>query len=121
LKPVLVVEDDKDICLSLIEALNAAGYFTTGASTVEDAQRKMKNQTFACLVIDLRLGEGAGEDLVAALRSRPDLQNLTTPVLIVSAHINEAVVARLKGKIQGALVKPVMLEALQNAVKRLAG
>ena len=121
MKPILVVEDDKDICLSLIEALNAAGFLASGAASVEDAQRKMRNQTYACLLIDLRLGAAAGEDLVTDIRTRPELNNLTTPVLVVSAHIDEIAVARLKGKIQGALVKPVMLELLQNAVKRLAG
>lgn len=116
---VLVVEDDPDISLSLKEALEGEGYSVIIAPGIREAIFKLKNQPFKCIILDLKLRDENGADLVDLVREKIDLNNLETPILVVSGNLSKEMLLRLGGKIQGALVKPVQLKQLLDQVRSL--
>jgi DNA-binding response OmpR family regulator len=119
-KHILVIEDDKDLLESMKSILVDAGFVSTGVSAVREASFKLKNQKYACVVLDLRLGDESGEEIVEFMRTRKEIPNGQTPVLVVSASISPEVMKRLAGRIQGAIVKPFDLQAFTEKVKKLA-
>jgi len=119
---VLVVEDDRLLGHALQAGLrelgNAADWVTDGLA----AERALRAETYAALVLDLGLPKLSGLDLLRALRGRGDC----TPVLILTAR--DTVEDRIKGLDAGAddyLVKPFDMgelgARLRALVRRAAG
>ena len=119
-KTILVVEDDLDLCKAMERTLQAERYKTVGTNTFREAMIKLKNQNFSCVLLDLRLGEEKGEDLIEFMRSRPDVLSKDSPVVLISGHLEADIVSELKDKIKGALVKPFDMKSLVSAVKKAA-
>lgn len=118
-KHILVIEDDAELANSVVVALEKAGFSALAANEMREAIFKIKNAKYACILLDMRLGQDSGEELVDFIRERRDAQNLDTPILVISGHLDRELVARLAGKIQGALVKPFDVDALLTAVKKV--
>ncbi len=72
-KSLLVVDDDKIFCERLARALSARGFTTRTALSVAEARAAIEASPPAFAVIDLRLGDGSGLDVMKALKAkRPD-------------------------------------------------
>jgi CheY-like chemotaxis protein len=117
--PVLLVEDDEDIREVLAMALSDLGYSAVSATDGVDALRQMIDGGLrpALVLLDMMMPRMDGEALVGAMRQHPELTE--TPVLLMSGHTKTHQIAeslRLT-----ALVKPVDLDELREAVTRLAG
>lgn len=120
-KQLLVVEDDAELLETIIAALKRAGFACTGVASVQEAQFKLKIVKYACVILDLKLGDSSGEDIVTFMRTRKDILNHQTPVLLASGNINSEIVIGLAGKVQGGLVKPLDMDVLCEKVKNLIG
>ncbi len=105
---ILIVDDERNILTSLGGALGREGYAVDTAATLGDARAKMR-EAFDALLLDVRLPDGSGLDLLAeARRQAPD-----TVVIMMSGHatIDTAVEATRLGAFD-FLEKPVSLERL---------
>jgi two-component system response regulator RegA len=72
-KSLLVVDDDKVFCERLARALSARGFEARTALSVAEARVAIEAAPPAFAVIDLRLGDGSGLDVMKALKTRrPD-------------------------------------------------
>lgn len=120
-KSVLVVEDDVALCNSILSTLQRNGFKPFGATELRDATLKLKNQTFACILLDIRLGADSGEELIEFIRERKDALNIDTPILVISGHLDRPLVSKIAKKIQGALVKPFDMNTLLECVRKHAG
>ena len=92
---ILVVDDERMIRWSLRSCFEDAGGEIEEAATLEEARRRLAERWPDLLVLDLRLPDGSGMDLLAEVRDEdPDL-----PVLIITAYgsLSEAVDAIRKG------------------------
>jgi len=67
---LLIVEDDKPFLTRLARAMEIRGFSVATAESVEEAVARVKIQPPAFAVIDMRLGDGNGLDVVAAIRER---------------------------------------------------
>ncbi|HNM31537.1 MAG TPA: response regulator, partial [Chitinophagales bacterium] len=63
-KHILVVEDDAELCNSIMKALFDQGYTPAGATDIKDAAFKLKNQKYNCILLDLKLHNDSGVDLL---------------------------------------------------------
>lgn len=71
---VLVVDDDQDFAAAMADSLEIYGYTAKTANTAEDALSIATEERPDGLLLDLRLGERSGLDLIPALRRLfPDL------------------------------------------------
>ena len=103
---ILLVEDDRVLRSSLLEALSVEGYAMKTAASLADARAQLQNapagEVIDLIVLDLGLPDGDGQSLLTDLR-----RSSNTPVIIISARQAEGQKIQLLD--QGAddyLVKP---------------
>jgi two-component system, response regulator RegA len=69
-KSLLVVDDDKVFCDRLARAMSSRGFAARTAGSVAEALAAIEAAAPAFAVIDLRLGDGSGLDVMRGLKSR---------------------------------------------------
>ena len=69
-RSLLIVDDDRPFLARLARAMEGRGFTVETAETVEDATAKVKAAAPAFAVIDMRLSDGNGLDVVAAIREK---------------------------------------------------
>src|SRR3954469_11728708 len=72
-RTLLIVEDDKSFLARLARAMESRGFTVTTAESVADGLNQLDTVTPAYAVVDMRLDDGNGLDVVSALKQRrPD-------------------------------------------------
>jgi two-component system, NtrC family, response regulator AlgB len=92
---VLVIDDQKNIRQAFAAAIESSNHTVATASTSAEALNLLNNEEFHAILLDLKLQEESGLDLLAELlRLAPN-----TPVVIVTAYasIETAVEAMRRG------------------------
>ncbi|MGH0030281.1 MAG: sigma-54-dependent transcriptional regulator [Myxococcota bacterium] len=100
---VLIVEDDADFRASVAALVAREGYETVLAGTVEEARKRLSGEGADVVLLDLRLPDGDGLELLAdeELASR-------TEVVVMTGHAAvESAVAALRDGALDYLTKPV--------------
>lgn len=113
---ILIVDDEKNILLTVRHALEPKGYEVASASTGEEALRLLEQQVFDLLLLDLKL---PGIDGMSVLKEARERQP-RVPVVIISAYgtVGNAVAAMKLGAID-FLEKPFSPEELRETVRRI--
>jgi FixJ family two-component response regulator len=117
---VLVVDDEKNVRLTIAQALEDAGYAVEAVTSAEEARGVLEaavaeRRPFAVVALDLRLPRVSGLDAL------PDVLALQPPprVVMMTAHGDAAsAVQALKLGAADFLEKPFPAEALLSAVWR---
>jgi two-component system response regulator RegA len=103
-RSVLIVEDDHSFLQRLAKALEQRGFIVTTAESVADGLLQVEKAAPAFAVVDMRLGDGNGLDVISALkRRRPDARGI---ILTGYGNIATAVNAVKLGAVD-YLAKPV--------------
>jgi two-component system, OmpR family, alkaline phosphatase synthesis response regulator PhoP len=113
---ILIVEDEENLKEALKLNLELEGYEVSCASNGLEALKRLENEFFDLVIMDIMLPEIDGITVTETLR----LQNNEVPVLIVSAKSSSA--DRVLGLKKGAddyLIKPFNLEELFLRVQKL--
>jgi two-component system, response regulator RegA len=96
-RSLLIVEDDRPFLERLARAMETRGFAVTACDTVSDGLAQIGKSAPAFAVVDLRLGDGNGLDVVSALkRKRPDARAI---VLTGYGNIATAVTAVKMGAV----------------------
>ena len=102
-RSVLIVDDDRSFLQRLARAMEARGFVVTTAETVADGLAKVEGAAPAFAVVDMRLGDGSGLDVISALKkNRPGARAI---VLTGYGNIATAVTAVKLGAVD-YLAKP---------------
>jgi len=109
---IAVIEDDVDLAEELIHALEHNGFRCINARTALDAKIKLRIQKFHCIVLDINLEKGTGDDVVRDIRAHSKHENYSTPVVVTSSHLDQGLVLKIRDQIQAALVKPYLIDQL---------
>ena len=103
-RSLLIVEDDHSFLQRLAKALERRGFVVTTAESVADGLLQVEKAAPAFAVVDMRLGDGNGLDVISALkRRRPDARGI---ILTGYGNIATAVNAVKLGAVD-YLAKPV--------------
>lgn len=103
-RSVLIVEDDKSFLQRLAKALEQRGFEVTTAESVSDGLMQVERSAPAFAVVDMRLGDGNGLDVISALKKqRPEARGI---ILTGYGNIATAVTAVKLGAVD-YLAKPV--------------
>lgn len=108
-KTILVIDDDKSILRTFSRILEKAGYKTETAETGKEAIEKTKNRHYNLALVDIRLPDMDGTDLLAKLKK--PLQN-TIKIMITGFPSLETGVKALDEGADAYLVKPVKPQEL---------
>jgi len=102
-RSLLIVEDDKPFLERLSRAMETRGFNVTSSDSVAEGMAQIAKAAPAFAVVDLRLGDGNGLDVVSALKTkRPDARVI---VLTGYGNIATAVTAVKMGAVD-YLAKP---------------
>ena len=103
-RSLLIVEDDKSFLQRLARAMEARGFVVTTAESVAEGLLQVEKSTPAFAVVDMRLGDGNGLDVISAMkRRRPEARAI---ILTGYGNIATAVNAVKLGAVD-YLAKPV--------------
>ena len=112
-RTLLIVDDDAPFRQRLAQAMERRGYAVTTAETVAAGIAAAASQRPAFAVVDLRLGDGNGLEVVPALRAaRPDARII---VLTGYGNIASAVAAVKQGAVD-YLSKPADADVIEAAL-----
>ncbi|MBC7668840.1 MAG: CHASE3 domain-containing protein [Gemmatimonadaceae bacterium] len=110
-RQILICEDDPDAAMVLSEMAAELGLDATVVGTLAAAEAALREPIgYIALLLDLRLPDGHGLDLLKRLRSRPETSTL--PVLIVSGEAASPQSLDVLDWLQ----KPVDIERLKTAL-----
>jgi DNA-binding NtrC family response regulator len=117
LPAVLVVDDEKNMRLSLKTVLSDERYSVRAVDSAEEALNLLGQEEFFMAITDARLGGMSGYELLSRIRSQwPDL-----PVLMITAYATPKLAAEaIKAGAIDYLAKPFAPEELLHAVGRCA-
>ena len=114
---ILIVDDDKDICITLSKILTSKGFHVTVANNSDAAMNVIKSSSIDLVLLDVWL-EGSKKDGLELLKIIKNY-NPITPVILISGHANvEMAVKAIK---QGAfyfIEKPFKSEKLFLIIDR---
>ena len=117
-RSLLIVEDDKLFLARLARAMETRGFKVTTAETVADGLLQVEQNPPAFAVVDMRLGDGNGLDVISALkRRRADARGI---VLTGYGNIATAVNAVKLGAVD-YLAKPADADDVVNALLAVDG
>jgi two-component system response regulator RegA len=117
-RSLLIVDDDKPFLTRLARAMESRGFEVDTAESVEEAVAKAKTRAPAFAVIDMRLGDGNGLDVVQAIRERR--ADAKTVILTGYGNIATAVTAVKLGAVD-YLSKPADADDVYAALTRTGG
>jgi DNA-binding NtrC family response regulator len=119
-QPLLLVDDDTDLCASLWDVLRDEGYRVCLAHDAATAVARVQGDGYRVVLLDMRLPDGDGSQVFRALRQGgPGPQ-----VVVITGHraeLNEKVQQVLAEGACGVLSKPFDVPALLATLHRLAG
>ena len=117
LPPVLVVDDEKNMRLSLQTVLKDENYAARAVESAEEALSLLAHEEFFMVITDARLGGMSGYELLPKIHNQwPDL-----PVLMLTAYATpKLAVEAIKAGAMDYLSKPFAPEELLHAVARCA-
>jgi len=117
LPPVLVIDDEKNMRLSVKTLLWDEGFEARMVESAEEGLVLLGQEEFLMVITDARLGGMSGYDFLAKARAQwPDL-----PLLMITAYATpKLAVQAIKAGANDYLAKPFAPEELLLAVKRCA-
>jgi DNA-binding response OmpR family regulator len=82
MKKILVVEDEKTLCLLYAEELGKEGYAVTTAYDADSAMAELRKKSFDLIITDIRMPGKNGVELISQIMGlRKDI-----PIIINSAY-----------------------------------
>jgi two-component system response regulator RegA len=112
-RTLLIVDDDAPLCQRLARAMERRGFVVSTADGVAAGVASATTDPPAFAVVDLRLGDGSGLDVVTALRAaRPGAR-----IVVLTGYGNIATaVAAVKAGALDYLPKPADADAVERAL-----
>jgi two-component system, response regulator RegA len=112
-RTLLIVDDDEPLCQRLARAMERRGFVVQTADSVATGMRLAADQPPAFAVVDLRLADGSGLEVVKTIRkSRPGAR-----IVMLTGYGNIATaVAAVKAGAVDYLPKPVDADAVERAL-----
>ncbi len=118
MEKVLVVDDEADILRLVSENLAIRGYQVSEAKTANDALSQVYGERPALMVLDIKLPDLTGWELLDRMEQDPDLSD-HFPVLIMTASITDANMNLSNyPNVVEIIIKPFSISQLVSAVKR---
>ena len=110
---LLIVDDDAPLCQRLARAMERRGFIVATADSVASGIAAATAKPPAFAVVDLRLGDGSGLDVVSSLReARPGAR-----IVMLTGYGNIATaVAAVKAGALDYLPKPADADAVERAL-----
>ncbi|MGQ9781995.1 MAG: response regulator [Nitrososphaeria archaeon] len=111
---ILIVDDDKDILRSLEDIMLSKGYLVDAAETARDAIEKARSQYFNLALLDIRLPDMEGTELLAKIHKEKPMM---MKIMITGYPSLDNAVRALNLGADAYIMKPVNPENLLKVVE----
>jgi DNA-binding response OmpR family regulator len=113
-KSILVVDDDKDILETLTDLLMLKGYEVDTAENAKDAMEKSKTRTFNLALLDIKLPDMEGTELLSKLhQTKPQMMK----IMVTGSPTLHNAIASLNLGADAYILKPVSPKELLKVVE----
>ncbi|MCU1276685.1 MAG: Response regulator of zinc sigma-54-dependent two-component system [bacterium] len=113
---VLIVEDEPGVREGLVDAVERLGHEAAAAASLAEARRALTARTPDCVLLDIRLRDGDGLDLLREIRAGAQRD---VPVIVATAYgDSERTIAAMRDGAFDYLTKPFDFPALLATVER---
>src|SRR5438093_7439615 len=110
LHPILVVDDEEVVLVSLRDTLSREGYHVTTAPNAVEALARLKEQAYSVVITDQQMPMLSGLEFLAQVK---EMQPDATRILITAVlNLSTVIDAINKGEIYRFIVKPWLREEL---------
>jgi CheY-like chemotaxis protein len=117
-RKILIVDDERPFCNATAEILNFHGYQTFAAYNADDAISILKDVTPDLIIVDFRMPQIDGIDLLRSLSPKPSL--LHTPFIMISGNAMDADWGQAwQAGADAFLAKPFKVEELLNMIDHI--
>lgn len=117
MKKIMLVEDDNSLAYGIHIALKSNNYNVIISKTISDGKKKVSNEIFDLVILDIDLPDGSGYELCKYIRNRSDV-----PIIFLTGLSEEInVVTGLDMGADDYITKPFKLSVLisrMNAIFR---
>ena len=115
-KTILLVEDNPIIQKFTRQCFERKGCHVTVAGTKKYAIRFSQMTRFDLILMDIGLPDGSGWEVIEITRTHEKSQNPTTPIVIISAHINAEQEQEKcqRWQVNRIIEKPLQIENIQT-------
>src|SRR2546428_2387565 len=115
IEKIIILEDDLVVRKNLEQQLRYKRYDVASANTVAAAQELLNKDNFDLMIVDVRLPDGEGTDLLKQLQARP----IKPLVVIISGFGSvESAVECMRNGAFDYLIKPFSAEQLEVTLKK---
>lgn len=115
IEKIIVLEDDAILRNNLAQTLRRRRYDVALASTIAEAQEYLQADNFDLIILDVRLPDGDGTDLLKALQQRPQ-----RPLVVITTGFGsvESAVECMKNGAFDYLIKPFSTEQIEVVLRK---
>lgn len=118
---LLIVEDNKIAAQVLKNYCQKAGFRVDHALGATAAMTLLLKRNYCAILMDLGLEDGDGKSLTEWIRAGAPNPNQNTPIIVVSAHMDEALkIACIAAGANEVLVKPVSRATMDGLLTRIS-
>ena len=119
-KPRVLLVDDNEATCTLVKAILHRDFEVEVAGNGAEGIEKLRAGRYAAILLDLRMPEVDGFDVLAFLDA--EHHDLLAKVLVVTAALGHADIDRVRQyPVAGIIPKPFDVDALLGAVRQCAG
>jgi two-component system, LuxR family, response regulator FixJ len=112
---IAVVDDDPAVCNSLKFSLELEGFVVKVYRSAAEFLAADQFGECGCFVIDQRMPEMSGMELITHLRKR----KVATPAILIVSHLNAALSARAENANVPIVEKPLLSNALVEKIREV--
>jgi DNA-binding NtrC family response regulator len=111
---ILIIDDEENICTMLADFLEDRGYETFQANTGEDAMRLIKEARPHLILLDIRMPEMSGVDMLGRIRQ---VDREVVIIMITAYHDIDIAQQALKNGASDFITKPIDLDYLATSIQ----
>lgn len=115
MEKVLIIDDDKDICLTLSRFLSKKGFETNSVNNGNDAVTLLKSEKFDAILCDYKLPDTTGLELI----QRINILNPEAATIIITGYSDlKTAVETLKHGASDYVTKPLFPDEILASIKQ---
>jgi|SRR5688500_4882448 DNA-binding NtrC family response regulator len=112
---ILLIDDDPGLSEVILMLLERDGYAAQHAGSVKAGIAKVEAANLDLVITDLKLPDGTGLDVIAALRAR----HAALPIIVITSYSSmESAIGALRGGAFDYVIKPFKNDDLLAAIAR---
>jgi two-component system response regulator AtoC len=113
---ILIVDDEDEVRRMLVDYLTAQGYTALGVRSILQGSEAIRTDTFDLVIVDLRLQDGSGLDL---LRQLKQFAPRSYGILMTGYATMETAVEAIRIGLFDYLIKPILPAQIDLVLQRL--